>query len=695
MDQKRKNQRISKDKPKEKDELPSIQSGCKSLKFQQPKKSKIDKQNRIKKRIAAKEAEKEQMDEIVKKIDKIRGQNSLQSTNTTQQTTKDLFESSFKNQENPKTETTSSIMKFRKKPSSQFKGSLLKTNYDLVSDNYQIHFIYPISKQKKHLTIDNSRNDNKEEEDELEYEKKQEQISERNWNKEVLGPLVSETLLKCDYNATLATGLDEDELGLEDEINNGVSFQDFKWKALPEKKVYRNKGRMLECMEKLKSYEDYQFMTGKRSTKIGSFDATADVEDAKINEELQSVLSSYVDYMIFDPEENQMTENRNTVQDHCVNHVIRSYEIDQEKIDEQDDMDVEGQEEEQQEENLEGLGDGDNKDLAMDEESESVMDQEDPNIQYEAYEEGEEYSVHDSEDDEDDEQGYDENGDEQEDKIAKNKGYTRGRVLIMTPYKQDCYDIVTSIISLVHSAPHVTKKMKKIMNLDKFVEEYSSEDHAFDDDFRIGVSFFNSKVRLYVPQTKADIIIGSPLGLRLATGKDDLSGEMTVRLSFQSSIEIMYIDKAHLLFMQNFDHVNEVVKCMNGLPKHSECVNPFTEIRESFISNLSKFYRQNIIYSESNFAELNNLISRYCQNYEGLFKEKIVYSQCLEPQNFSNITFEFLKVPISSAKTEYSQKFNFFVNHIWDKIRKKDIQHKMIIFVNSYFEFVKLKSHFK
>lgn len=37
-------------------------------------------------------------------------------------------------------------------------------------------------------------------------------------------------------------------------------------------------------------------------------------------------------------------------------------------------------------------------------------------------------------------------------------------------------------------------------------------------------------------------------------------------------------------------------------------------------------------------------------------------------------------------------RFNYFKRKFWDKIHNSDQMNKIVLFVNSYFEFVKLKS---
>lgn len=81
--------------------------------------------------------------------------------------------------------------------------------------------------------------------------------------------------------------------------------------------------------------------------------------------------------------------------------------------------------------------------------------------------------------------------------------------------------------------------------------------------------------------------------------------------SFLSSVEMLYVDRAQVIMMQNWLHLLEVVKCMNKIPKYESLVNDIQTIRKPFLEEKGKFYRQNIVFSEYMFPELNSLAKKY------------------------------------------------------------------------------------
>jgi len=70
-------------------------------------------------------------------------------------------------------------------------------------------------------------------------------------------------------------------------------------------------------------------------------------------------------------------------------------------------------------------------------------------------------------------------------------------------------------------------KWKKVSKKKKFREEFGSEEEAFNDYFKIGLAINYSKknnkmsLKIYEQFYESDIIIASPLGLRMITGQDD------------------------------------------------------------------------------------------------------------------------------------------------------------------------------
>lgn len=57
------------------------------------------------------------------------------------------------------------------------------------------------------------------------------------------------------------------------------------------------------------------------------------------------------------------------------------------------------------------------------------------------------------------------------------------------------------------------------------------------------------------------------------------------------------------------------------------------------------------------------------------------------------LTQEFVKFEVSEVEKEMEERITFFKNKIWDDWNKEEMD-KSVIFVSSYFEYVKLKALF-
>ena len=114
------------------------------------------------------------------------------------------------------------------------------------------------------------------------------------------------------------------------------------------------------------------------------------------------------------------------------------------------------------------------------------------------------------------------------------------------------YEIIEQIVLLCNEG-----KWKRVSKKKKFMEEFAGEEEAFNDFFRIGLSLKESRspseqgklnIKLYEQFYAADIIVASPLALRMIAGqKVDEKANMLdkgVDTDFLASIEYLILDQA-------------------------------------------------------------------------------------------------------------------------------------------------------
>lgn len=86
------------------------------------------------------------------------------------------------------------------------------------------------------------------------------------------------------------------------------------------------------------------------------------------------------------------------------------------------------------------------------------------------------------------------------------------------------------------------------------VEDYKTLFQGnIDDCFKMGIRFTNkNSIKLFSEFYNSDIIIASPLGLRMIIGA---VGDKERDFEFLSSMDMVFVDQADVLLMQNWEHV--------------------------------------------------------------------------------------------------------------------------------------------
>jgi len=104
---------------------------------------------------------------------------------------------------------------------------------------------------------------------------------------------------------------------------------------------------------------------------------------------------------------------------------------------------------------------------------------------------------------------------------TRDQGFTRPKILILTPFKKNAYDIIEMIVMLTNNG-----SWKKVSKRKKFKMDFCNENDSYSDDFYIGISLKHSmkdnssKLKLYEKFYQSDIIVGSPLAIRILTGQE-------------------------------------------------------------------------------------------------------------------------------------------------------------------------------
>ncbi|KAF7415192.1 hypothetical protein HZH68_003681 [Vespula germanica] len=286
----------------------------------------------------------------------------------------------------------------------------------------------------------------------------------------------------------------------------------------------------------------------------------------------------------------------------------------------------------------------------------------------------------------------------------RDQGLVRPKVLIIVPFRHSCLKIVELLISILIGED----KGGSVMNKNRFMEDFSGNELAMpkknpkpedyelifqgntDDTFKIGISITKKTLKLYSEFYSSDIIISSLLGLRMLIGAE---GEVEREYDFLASIELLIMDQSELFFMQNWDHMIHILNHLHLQPKESHGID-FSRVRSWCINGWTKYYRQTLIFSSIQLPEIHSIFNKRCFNYAG--KAKVVNP--IFPGSISQIITQvpqiFHKFSTTSHTQSLENRMEFFINKILPQYKDSVMNHTLI-FVSSYFDFVKLRNYLK
>lgn len=330
----------------------------------------------------------------------------------------------------------------------------------------------------------------------------------------------------------------------------------------------------------------------------------------------------------------------------------------------------------------------------------------------------------------------------------RDQGYTRPKVLILLPTRGTCWTFVKNMMQLLDD-------WATIDNKERFDEEYGpleqkgcggskgskedeERDHSkarraavlkqkgaewndlfsdvvnSDDDFKIGMSLSNVvrssgkkksgnacrnrpsgvTVRLFADFNHSDIILASPIGLKMATTSNDgdSDGEATVaNIDFLSSIDICIVARSDVLLMQNWDHVS-VLDSLNRQPKKVSDID-FSRVRKYFLNGHGAHWRQLIIVSKFADPYIQSTFRRHAKNIQGQLKiRQKIPSQCASICNVMvRVKQIFQRVACQRPSEAGANRLRYFCDHVLSKLIRLQQKHTLI-YIPSYFDFIAVRN---
>ncbi|GBP24329.1 Digestive organ expansion factor homolog [Eumeta japonica] len=265
-----------------------------------------------------------------------------------------------------------------------------------------------------------------------------------------------------------------------------------------------------------------------------------------------------------------------------------------------------------------------------------------------------------------------------------------GSVLIMVPFKNAAYRIVKTLIEIL-----VPKESGQVVNKNRFEEDFTGgelvmpkknpkpEDYELlfsgntDDTFRLGLSLTKKTLKLYTDFYSSDIIVASPLGLRMIVGAE---GEEDRDYDFLASIEVLIMDQTDVFLMQNWDHLLHILDHFHLQPKKTHNTD-FSRVRSWAVNGWTKYYRYLFKITEKAIIYVNEA--------RDICKDSIMWKSIVFAHPYGKEAFGAAD-PISSVES----RFEFFIKEVLPKHRDPLMSHTLI-FVPSYFDYVKIRNYFK
>ena len=289
----------------------------------------------------------------------------------------------------------------------------------------------------------------------------------------------------------------------------------------------------------------------------------------------------------------------------------------------------------------------------------------------------------------------------------RDQGFTRCKVLILQPFANAAFVTVSTLLSLLPHPPSAVRHHGRFLaefapaagqspDAGKPADYRAQFAGQLNDAFRIGLAIAHNAVTLYAPFYASDIVVASPLGLRMIVQED---------CDWLSSVELVIVDGADVLAMQNWQHVDVLWPYLNrmvtGTGDGYKSVD-FSRVREYVLQGQAGMFRQTVLLSGYLTQDMLSMIHDqrgFLRNYAGLVLLRPEYrgelSRVVLGGESSQRRLMFQRFSCGFL-TQHEDRFNYFTTTLFPQL-KATLEHEghVLIFIPSYLDFIKIRNHFR
>lgn len=179
----------------------------------------------------------------------------------------------------------------------------------------------------------------------------------------------------------------------------------------------------------------------------------------------------------------------------------------------------------------------------------------------------------------------------------------------------------------------------------------------------------------------------------------DLTHRKKKDYDFLSSIEVVLVDQADALMMQNWDNVVFIFESLNQQPKEAHGCD-FSRVRDWYLDGNAQYLRQTIVFSAFNSPDLNLIFSHHMKNVAGKAKITSDYDGAMLELEFQpKQSFTRFDAPAPAADPD--GRFKYFTTAVVPVLNARlkasassGNGQGILIFIPSYFDFVRVRNYF-